>query len=192
MVHDFRGMDEQAISIFIAENNGKVCGMFEADRIRISPPLPKWRKWLSAAMMAMGFTGLYHTAFAQQPARVKAPETKAVTENTDATFGIALETNAEFPGGVEAFRKFISRNIVPDATCQPGEKAFFTFMVERDGTLSDIRIIRSPFSAEMNKQIISALEKSPRWKPGIQNGRVLRQQYTLPVVPVPINNAITK
>jgi hypothetical protein len=164
--------------------------MFEADRIRVTAPLPKWRKWLSAAVIAMGFTGLYHAASAQTHNKTVTPKPKSAVPDNDALLGIAMiDVSAEYPGGIERFYKYIAANVVPDTSCKPGEKAFLTFVIEKDGSITGVKIVSSPFSTQMNGQLIRMIEKSYRWKPAMQSGRVLRQTYTVPVTPVPLNNA---
>src|SRR5476649_2011172 len=65
VVHDFRGKQEKEIAAVFNQHNQNMCGLFEADRILVNSHTPKWRKWLSAVVIAMGFTGLYHKTYAQ-------------------------------------------------------------------------------------------------------------------------------
>jgi hypothetical protein len=186
LVHDFRGKPENEIQLIFNAQGENLCGLFEADRIQISTALPKWRKWLSAAVLAIGFTGLHQTLMAQQLSKsdsLALTEPKASTINSNDIFGV-MEEPASFPGGLEKFRKYIATHLVPDASCAPGLKGFFTFVVEKDGRLTDIKIIRSPFSAKMNRRVIKMFENSPTWKPGMQIGKAVRSQFTMPIVPV--------
>jgi len=59
---------------------------------------------------------------------------------------------------------------------------FATFVVETDGTVSDIKILRGIAGADkLSENTIKGLQKMPRWEPGSQNGHAVRVQYTLPV-----------
>lgn len=187
LVHDFRGKTEQEIQQAFAESNYKLCGMFEADRIQIATPLPKWRRWATAAMIAMGFTGLYHAGFAQEPIKIGSSATAKNNTAVSPGFlaGVMIEMNAEFPGGTEKLQKFIATHITANASCLPGQKAYVAFVIEKDGSLSDIKMLRSPFDEEMNARILQAFKRSPKWKPARQNGKVIRQQFTCPVAPMP-------
>jgi TonB-dependent SusC/RagA subfamily outer membrane receptor len=52
--------------------------------------------------------------------------------------------------------------------------------VEEDGSLSAIKAIRGPgYGSE--EEAVKAISLSPKWKPGIQNGKTVRVQYTVPV-----------
>jgi protein TonB len=55
-----------------------------------------------------------------------------------------------------------------------------TFVVEKDGSVTDIKIIRD-LGYGTGKEAKRVLENSPKWKPGIQNGRPVRVQYNLPI-----------
>jgi len=54
------------------------------------------------------------------------------------------------------------------------------FVVERDGSLTDIKALRAPTQA-MADEATRVLKASPKWTPGIQNGRPVRAQYTIPI-----------
>lgn len=55
-----------------------------------------------------------------------------------------------------------------------------TFTIEKDGTLSNIQILQTP-DRVFSEEVIRVLEKSDKWTPGIQDGKVVRVKYTLPV-----------
>ena len=94
-----------------------------------------------------------------------------------------VEMQPVFPGGLQAFGKFLADNIhypAEDRASKTEGRAIVTFVVEADGTLSDIRAIRSPTPA-MGAEAVRVLTRSPRWKPGYQNGHVVRVSYTVPI-----------
>jgi hypothetical protein len=187
IVHDFRGKTEDEIKTVFAANGRKLCGMFEADRIQISTPLPKWRKWAAAAVLTLGFNSLHQTLMAQQISKADSiafTEKPAPVNIENTVFG-NVAAGAEFPGGLDNFFKFLVENIKPNVSSKPGQKAIVQFVIGVDGMLSDFKIRRSPFDNEMNAQIIEVLKKSPPWKPGQLNGKLYPQQYVLPVIPLP-------
>jgi protein TonB len=55
-----------------------------------------------------------------------------------------------------------------------------SFVVEKDGSLTDISAARAP-SPTLKEEAMRVVQKSPKWKPGIQNGRPVRVQYTVPI-----------
>ena len=59
-------------------------------------------------------------------------------------------------------------------------KIFIQFVVEKDGSLTDIKVMRD-LGYGTGAEAIRVLKKSPKWKPGIQNGRAVRVLYSLPI-----------
>ena len=53
-------------------------------------------------------------------------------------------------------------------------------MVEKDGSLTDIKTVRG-IGSGCDDEAMRVLKASPHWKPGIQNGRPVRVSYTIPV-----------
>lgn len=95
----------------------------------------------------------------------------------------SVEHTPEFPGGMEAFFQYLAKNIRYPAAARDKNitgKVIVTFIVEKDGSLSDVKAVRSPDQslADEAKRVIS---ESPKWKPGTQNNHVVRVQYTIPV-----------
>jgi len=52
------------------------------------------------------------------------------------------------------------------------------FVIEKDGSLSDIKIIRG--NAEQSAEFTRVLKKAPHWKPGLINDKPVRVIYTIP------------
>ena len=93
----------------------------------------------------------------------------------------AVEVEPHFKGAAREFNAFLARNIkfpaVDRANGTQG-KVIVTFVVEKDGSLSDIKALRSP-SRTMADAAIEAIQQPPKWVPGIQNGSPVRVQYTI-------------
>ncbi|HEY0056342.1 MAG TPA: energy transducer TonB [Pedobacter sp.] len=105
------------------------------------------------------------------------------TENTTVYTTGSIELFPEFPGGMEAFSKFLRKNLRYPPQAQEAEvsgKVFVTFIVEKDGRLTDIKIARS-IGHGCDEEAERVLRKSPQWKPGIQNGTPVRVLFTLPL-----------
>ena len=69
---------------------------------------------------------------------------KDVVEETNEIFNSAgVEVKPEYPGGIDKFRAFIGKNFqAPEDEDFRGGKIIVSFVVERDGTLTDVRISR--------------------------------------------------
>lgn len=95
----------------------------------------------------------------------------------------SIEIMPEYPGGIAKFYEWIGQNYrYPAAAHKAGVsgRVFMTFVVEKDGTLSDIRILKE-LGYGTGEAAVQMLSKSPAWKPGIQNGKPVRVQYNLPI-----------
>lgn len=58
-------------------------------------------------------------------------------------------------------------------------KALARFVIEKDGSVGDIKILNG-VSQDIKTEIISIISEMPRWIPGMQNGEPVRVQFTLP------------
>jgi protein TonB len=91
-----------------------------------------------------------------------------------------IEVKPDFPGGINKFYKFVGDNYqTPEEDGLKG-KVYVTFVVEKDGSLTDIKVIRD-IGYGTGKEAIRVLKKSPKWSPGIQNGKPVRVLYSLPI-----------
>jgi periplasmic protein TonB len=59
-------------------------------------------------------------------------------------------------------------------------KVYVTFVVEKDGSLTDIKVLRD-IGYGTGKEAIRVLSKCPKWMPGEQNGKKVRVLYSLPI-----------
>ncbi|WP_141384658.1 M56 family metallopeptidase, partial [Flavobacterium flevense] len=95
-----------------------------------------------------------------------------------------LTEKPEFSGGMDAFYKFVGDNFVtpktPDGNTLRG-KVYLTFIVEKDGNLSNFKIIRDNFGYGAGEEAIRVLKTSPKWTPGEINGEAVRTLYSLPI-----------
>lgn len=95
-----------------------------------------------------------------------------------------IEKYPEFPGGMEAFARYLQRNLrYPAAASDQGitGKVIVSFIVEKDGRLTDIKVLRR-VGFGCDEEAVRVLKKSPVWSAGMQNNRKVRVQYTIPIV----------
>lgn len=90
-----------------------------------------------------------------------------------------IEVKPEFPGGLIGFDSFIKRNYKNPTDNLKG-KIYVTFIIEKDGSLSDIKILRD-IGYGTGAEAIRVLKTSPKWTPGIQNNKQVRVLYSLPI-----------
>ena len=105
----------------------------------------------------------------------------AVVEEDNTVYNTAgIEVKPDFPGGMEKFYKFVGNNYqTPEEDGLKG-KVYVTFVVEKDGSLTDIKVLRD-IGYGTGKEAIRVLNKCPRWTPGEQNGKKVRVLYSLPI-----------
>jgi protein TonB len=107
---------------------------------------------------------------------------QVVEENPNQIF-TAVEQVPTFPGGDAGFNKYLSKNIRYPAIARENNvqgRVIVQFVVEKDGSLTDIKVVRG-IGSGCDEEAVRALKASPKWKPGIQNGRPVRVQYSVPV-----------
>lgn len=95
----------------------------------------------------------------------------------------SIEKQPEYPGGIDAFYKLVGMNfkIPAEALKQKLEgKAIIEFMVERDGSLSEFKIVKD-LGYGIGNEAIRAIKLSPKWIPGTKDGKPARVLYTMPI-----------
>lgn len=95
-----------------------------------------------------------------------------------------VEVMPQFPGGQIAMLKYIMENIkYPKQIMEEGIQGRVTvsFIVEKDGRVSNVRLLRSVQSA-LDKEAIRVVKSMPKWTPGKHNGKPVRVRFNLPVM----------
>ena len=94
-----------------------------------------------------------------------------------------LQVMPEPFGGVNAWSKFLQKNLrYPIMAQEAGAsgKVFMSFIIEKDGHLSDITVMRK-VGYGFDEEATRVLKIAPAWKPGMQNGQPVRVRYTIPI-----------
>lgn len=94
-----------------------------------------------------------------------------------------VENYPEFPGGMEAWSKFIQRNLRYPSAAQESEvqgKVYLSFVVEKDGSITDVQVTKG-IGYGCDDEAMRVIKKSPRWKPGSQNNKFVRVRYRMPI-----------
>jgi protein TonB len=93
-----------------------------------------------------------------------------------------MSSDAQFPGGKEAFAKFLTKNLITPGDLEAGEKkaVLVRFMVDVDGSISRMEIMQSD-GEEYSKEVMRVLAKMPKWIPALQNGAKVATWFSQPV-----------
>ena len=95
--------------------------------------------------------------------------------------GHVITIKPEFPGGQKEFDKYIRKNyITPSEAKGIKGNVYVTFIIEIDGSLTDIKVLRD-LGFGTGKEAIRVLAQSPKWIPGQQKGMIVRSTYSLPI-----------
>lgn len=95
-----------------------------------------------------------------------------------------LEVEAEFPGGRQAWLSYLSNNLkYPSSLKEKNIKGevVVTFTVNVQGRVENVTVIKS-LHPELDKEAIRVIQKSPKWKPAMQNNNKVPAYMTQPVI----------
>lgn len=94
-----------------------------------------------------------------------------------------VEQMPSFPGGTGALFEYLSKHIKYPVVAEENGiqgRVIVTFVVERDGSVTDVRVAKS-VDPSLDKEAVRVVSGMPRWIPGKQNGSAVRVKYTVPV-----------
>lgn len=108
--------------------------------------------------------------------------TSVVPESNDPVIPAALDKMPEFPGGMGKFYSYVGNNFKrPELDAERTLKVYVSFVIERDGSITDIEVKNDP-GYGMGKEAIRVLKSlKTKWTPGILNGKPVRTAYNLPI-----------
>jgi len=90
----------------------------------------------------------------------------------------------EFPGGMGAFVQWLTKNIRYPQSAQRRKqegKVVITFIVNEDGSTSDIRVAQSA-DVMLNTEALRVMQMMPKWKPGVENDKPCRTMMAIPII----------
>ena len=94
-----------------------------------------------------------------------------------------VESMPSFPGGDAARMKFLQENIkYPQMARESGIQGtvYVTFVVEPDGSVSDVRVLRG-IGGGCDEEAVRVIKEMPKWNPGQQRGKPVRVQFNMPI-----------
>ena len=96
---------------------------------------------------------------------------------------VVVEQQPEYPGGMEALRQFLGKNLSyprSAASADVSGRVFVSFVVNTDGSLTDVQVLKG-IGFGCDEEALRVVQKMPRWRPGKQSGRAVRVKYNLPI-----------
>jgi periplasmic protein TonB len=156
---------------------------------KIETPPPPISKQLETTTGLTNQEGVKAPAYTTPPppsTGTKASTAEVKPQVSETQVYTEVEQTAEFPGGINAFRKKVGENF--DTSAIEGAdgvvKGEVTFVVERDGSITDVKVSgsNSDFNSEAVRTVKSIKNK---WAPAKINGQSVRYRYRLPLAMQP-------
>jgi TonB family protein len=95
----------------------------------------------------------------------------------------AVDQLPEFPGGSQSFDKFVRKYLrYPKEAAGLRGRVIVTFIVEPDGSLTNIKTVGPVLHEALNKEAVRLMSLSPKWIPGKEKAQAVRVQYTVPIL----------
>lgn len=109
--------------------------------------------------------------------------TDGIGTGTETHIAEMLDKKPQFPGGIEKFYRYVGNNFrSPMMDETKAIRIFVSFVVERDGSMSNIKVMNKPGQA-LEKEAIRVLQSiKTKWSPGMLNSKPVRTAYNLPIV----------
>lgn len=93
-----------------------------------------------------------------------------------------LDKQPEFPGGIKVFYEYVGKKFEkPEIDIEKTVNVYVSFIVEKDGSMSNIRVIKDPGYGLATEAIRVLSSLKTKWKPGILDGEFVRTSYNLPI-----------
>jgi protein TonB len=88
----------------------------------------------------------------------------------------------EFPGGIQKFYNYVGNNFEkPEIDELNNYKVYVAFVIERDGSMSDIKVIKDP-GFGLGREAVRVLKSlKTKWSPGMIGSKPVRTAYNLPI-----------
>lgn len=94
-----------------------------------------------------------------------------------------VDQEAEYPGGMNALRAYLADNFDSSVVDAEGRlKATLRFIVERDGTVSDVKVVEKSGNRDFDDEAVRVVKKLKKWKPGKLDGQNVRSRFSVPFV----------
>ncbi len=103
--------------------------------------------------------------------------------DTDSIYNMVDEI-PQYPDGEMGLMKFINQNMKYPVEAKEKKiegRVVLTFVIEKDGSISNIEVVRG-IDPLLDNEALRVARQFPNWEPGKLKGETVRVKYTLPVV----------
>lgn len=116
------------------------------------------------------------------PHKLRAQDIAAIEKDSVASWE-NLSAPPSYPGGMDAFNRFLFRNIrYPNEAAEKNIQGtvHISFIIEKDGSTSHYRIDKAGGSG-LDEEAIRVLKRSSKWSPALIDGKPVRVRYVASV-----------
>ena len=155
--------------------------LLDQEALRIIKTMPKWKPGMQKNQ-AVRVRFRLPIVFDLNEHQKESANDDSIANNDDEVY-TEVDEKPEFQGGVDKLMSFLARNIkYPKEAMRKGiqGRVITNFIVNKDGTISNI-VVKEGVNKQLDAEAIRVLSKMPKWKPGKNNGEIVRVNFTLPV-----------
>lgn len=96
---------------------------------------------------------------------------------------VAVEKQAEFPGGIQALMHWLSMNIRYPESAQQGNiqgRVIVKFVVNADGSISDPTVLKG-VETSLDNEAVRVVRAMPKWIPAENQGQKVASYFNIPI-----------
>lgn len=110
---------------------------------------------------------------------------EAPSKPVNEVVGVVVQSEPEFPGGPEAMRQYLIKNLVYPAEAlknEIGGKVYLRFQIEEDGNISNVKVQRGITDCpNCDAEAVRVVKAMPKWKPAENDGKPIKSWFNLPI-----------
>lgn len=96
-----------------------------------------------------------------------------------------VEQEAQFPGGIDAWRKYLAKSLDATVAVKEGWKkgVYYVnvqFVTDKEGNISDVKALNYA-NSKTAQACIEVVKNGPKWEPAMQNGRKVKAYRNQPI-----------
>ena len=150
----------------------------DEEAVNVIASMPKWIPGRSAGEIVR----VKYTIPVTFKIAAQVPTNDSLVISTDTTIHAIVNQMPEFPGGQQVLFDYLSQNIrYPDKANGAQGRVIVTFVVEQDGSISNVEIAKSAGNKWLDQEGIRLVKSMPKWKPGRLKGKIVRVKYCVPI-----------
>ena len=186
-----QGKQGRVIVQFVVNKDGSISNdsvvrsvdpQLDAEALRVVRSMPNWTPGKQRGKEVRVRFTLPVTFHLNGDAPKQATEVKQPEATDDKIFQV-VEDQPEFPGGMEALMKHLSKEIkYPKEAQDKGTqgRVIVQFVVRKDGSITDAKVMK-PVDPLLDAEALRVVSEMPNWTPGKQRGEAVNVRFTLPV-----------